>query len=106
MSQHPSLRMDSVGAKHRNVLKRYERVKKLEEQSKWGDRTSVFALPKVKSMKVKVKKVKETPAEGAAAGAAQPGAPQAPGASAKPGAAAQPTKAAASSAAKTDKGKK
>lgn len=69
MSQHPSLRVDSVGARHRNVLKRFERIKKLQEQNKWQDRLSVFGLPKVKSMKVKVKKVKEAKTEEVAAGA-------------------------------------
>lgn len=67
MSQHPSLREDSVGAKHRNVLKRFERIKKLQEQNKWQDRPSAFGLPKVKSMKIKIKKVKEVKAEGEAA---------------------------------------
>ncbi len=67
MSQHPSLRVDSVGVKHRNVLKRYERVKKMQAEGKWGDRDSALNLPKLKSIKVKVKKVKEAPAEGDAA---------------------------------------
>ena len=74
MSQHPSLREDSVGAKHRNVLKRFERVNKLQETNKWGSKNSAFGLPKVKSIKIKVKKTKETPAEGAAGTAAVPAA--------------------------------
>lgn len=78
MSQHPSLKVDSVGAKHRNVLTRLERVKKLQEQNKWQDRATAYNLPKVKSMKIKVKKTKEVAAEGAAgapaAGAAAPAA--------------------------------
>ena len=72
MSQHGSLRIDSVGTKHRNVLKRYERVKKLQEQNKWQDRSSAFGLPKVKSVKIKVKKTKEAAAAGTAAAAAAP----------------------------------
>lgn len=56
MSQHNSLRVDAVGAKHRNVLKRFEKVKKMQGQGKWGERKSVYNLPKIKSMKVKVKK--------------------------------------------------
>ena len=78
MSQHPSLRVDSVGAKHRNVLKRLERVKKLQEDEKWKEGRSIFGLPKVKSVKVKVKKVKEEKAgaeEGAAEGTPAAGAP-------------------------------
>ena len=68
MSQHPSLRVDSVGAKHSNVLKRFERIKKLQAQDKWKDQQSVYGLPKVKSLKIKVKKAAATPAaaEGAA----------------------------------------
>ncbi len=90
MSQHPSLRIDSVGAKHRNVLTRLERIKKLQEENKWNERPSVLGLPKVKSMKIKVKKVKEAPAEAGAEGAAAPGATAAKpaAAAAKPAAAA------------------
>lgn len=56
MSQHPSLRIDSVGAKHRNVLKRFEKVKKLQADGKWdSDANSAYRLPKVKSIKIKVK---------------------------------------------------
>ena len=73
MSQHPSLRSDSVGAKHRNVFKRLERVKKLQEMGKWSDSATAYNLPKVKSQKVKMKKVKEAKV-GAAEGAAAPGA--------------------------------
>lgn len=76
MSQHSSLRFDSVGTKHRNVLKRFERIKKLQEMGKWKQDGSVYNLPKVKSMKIKMKKVKEpkegAPAEGAAAAPATP----------------------------------
>ena len=114
MSQHPSLREDSVGAKHRNVLKRFERIKKLEEVNKWQNRASVFGLPKVKSMKIKVKKTKEVAvdpavAAGGAAPAAAPaagkaGAPPAKGAPASKGAA-PPVAKAAAPAAKTDKKK-
>ena len=79
MSQHPSLRVDSVGAKHRNVLKRYERIKKMQDNSKWNDRESVYNLPKIKSLKIKVKKTKEAApgAEGAAGEAAAGAAPAA-----------------------------
>ncbi|MFH0984549.1 MAG: small basic protein [Candidatus Omnitrophota bacterium] len=92
MSQHPSLRSDSVGAKHRNVFKRLERVKKLQEMGKWSDRVTAYNLPKVKSLKIKMKKVKEAKAGAAAEGAATPGAaapagkPAAGKTAAKPGA--------------------
>ena len=97
MSQHPSLRIETVGSRHRNVLKRFERVKKLQEQNKWKNDASAFGLPKVKSMKIKVKKIKETPAEEAAAAAGAPaGAPAVPAAK---GAAAAPKTAAGKPAA-------
>lgn len=91
MSQHASLRIDSVGTKHRNVLKRNEKIKKLQADGKWDKSVnSAYFLPKVKSIKVKVKsgggkaeKAAEAAAGGAAAGAAKPGA-----AAAKPAAAA------------------
>ena len=109
MSQHPSLRVDSVGAKHRNVLKRFERVRKLEEENRWQGRASMFSLPKVKSIKIKVKKVKEAPAEGAAAaGAAAAAGTPAPeaakGAKSAPPASGQP--AAEKGKAPAEKGKK
>ena len=66
MSQHRSLRVDATRARHRNVLKRSERVHRLIELEKWNDRRSAFGLPKVKSLKIKVKKVKEPKAEAAA----------------------------------------
>lgn len=57
MSQHPSLRVDSVGVKHRNVLKRLERIKKLQDEGRWSDeKQSIYNLPKIKSVKIKVKK--------------------------------------------------
>ena len=84
MSQHPSIRSDSVGVKHRNVFKRLERVKKLQDMGKWSDRDTAYNLPKVKSQKVKMKKVKEAKVA-AADGAAAPGA-AAPAAAAKPAA--------------------
>ena len=99
MSQHSSLKVSSVGAKHRNVLKRHERIKRLQQDEKWADRKSVFGLPKIKSMKIKVKKAKaEKAAEGTAeAGAAAPAtaATAAKPAAAKPVAVAKPAAAAA-----------
>ena len=65
MSQHTSLRSSSVGVKHRNVLKRYERIKTLVESEKWNDRKSVYNLPKQKLIKLKVKKTKDKAEEGA-----------------------------------------
>ncbi len=84
MSQHRSLKIDSVGARHRNVLSRIERIKKLKDQKRWDDSKSAFNLPKLKSLKIKVKK-SAAPKEGAEAGAQ--GAAAAPAAGGKPAAA-------------------
>ncbi len=85
MSQHSSLKIDPTRTRHRNVLKRHERIQRLVELEKWNNRPSAFGLPKVKSMKVKVKKVKEKPEGEAAAKTAAP-------AGAAPAAAATPEK--------------
>ena len=63
MSQHSSLKVASVGVKHRNVFKRHERLRRLQEAGKWQERQSVLGLPKIKSIKIKVKKTKSEKAE-------------------------------------------
>lgn len=69
MSQHTSLKLRGFGVRHRNVLKRYERLKKLKVDDRWKEDMSVFGLPKVKSLKVKIKKIKaEAKADAPAAG--------------------------------------
>ena len=103
MSQHPSLRVDSVGSKHRNVLKRFERIKKLDDVGKWEGKTSIFGLPKVKSMKIKVKKTKEAPAEEAAA-AGTPGQVPTPSAATQAAKGAKPAAAAPSAGQKPQAG--
>lgn len=92
MSQHSSLRETGFGVRHRNVLKRYERIKKLKLAARWNESMPVFGLPKVRSIKVKVRKVKsEAKAEtgtlaATPAGPAQPQAtPSAPPAKTAPG---------------------
>ena len=78
MSQHSSLKLKALSGRHRNVLKRYERIKKLQQGERWQDGMSAYGLPKVKSVKVKVKKAKAAGpkaegAEGAAHQARRPG---------------------------------
>ena len=73
MSQHSSLKARGFGARHRNVLKRFERIKKMKADGRWEDVMSPYGLPKIKSVKIKVKKIKEAKAataDGAAAPAA------------------------------------
>lgn len=91
MSQHSSLKSSEKGKAHRSVWKRFERLKFLVEKDKWAEGDSIFGLPKMKLLKLKIKKEKaEAPAEGAVA----EGAPAAEGAAAAEG------KAAAASSAK------
>ncbi|MCX5656780.1 MAG: small basic protein [Candidatus Omnitrophica bacterium] len=76
MSQHPSLKISSIDSKHRNVLKRYERIKHMQEKGILKEGCSVFALPKIKSTRIKVKKEKtEEAAKAATAEAATSTAP-------------------------------
>ena len=87
MSLHSSLRKagSSLGAM-RNVLKRHERVRHYMAQGSWVDGQSVLALPKIKQLKMKARKVikEKEGAEGTAAAGEKPAAAAAaPQASAK-----------------------
>ena len=54
MSIHSSLAKKGFGQRHRNVLKRFERVAKLIETDVWdNDTSSALKLPKHKSIKLK-----------------------------------------------------
>lgn len=97
MSLHPSLRGGSQMKRHRSVLSRLERLKLLLAKGTWNDAMSPLGLPKIKNLKVKVKKEKAA-APDAAAGAAPPGAGAAEGA--KPTAGAKPATGAKPAAAK------
>lgn len=88
MSLHSSLKRSGAGGRHRNVLKREERLAKLADDEKWTeDDDSIYGLPKVRSIKLRVKKKpKKKEAEGeaiegeAALAAGTAGAEAAPGA--------------------------
>lgn len=89
MSVHKSLRTGGSLTKHRNVLKRGERIKILEDNATWREgQNSVLGLRKVKSIKVAAKK-KAAKKEGAEGEAATPaaGAPAAKAAAPAAGAA-------------------
>jgi len=62
MSQHSSLRLGKKSKQHRSVLTRAEKIKKLKEEDKWQEGTSVFGLPKIKMLRFKIKKEKAAPA--------------------------------------------
>jgi small basic protein (TIGR04137 family) len=84
MSIHPSLGAAVKGKQAKSVLKRNERIKYLMSKGLWKEDSKVFGLPKIKALRIKIKKEKaaEKPAEGGAAAAATP-APAASGAKTK-----------------------
>jgi small basic protein (TIGR04137 family) len=87
MSIHPSLSASAQNKKQKSVLKRSERIRTMLEKGTWHEGQSVFGLPKIKTVRIKIKKEKaaEKLAEGVTAeGAATPAATaetQAPAAS-------------------------
>jgi len=68
MGLHPSLKINTAGAKQRSVLTRIERIKDLMKKGLWSEDRSVVGLPKTKILRVKARKgkSKEETAEGAA----------------------------------------
>jgi small basic protein (TIGR04137 family) len=79
MSIHPSLGAAAKGKQQKSVLKRSERIKHMMSKGTWKDDTKIFGLPKIKTIRIKIKKEKaaEKPAEegapatGTPAGASQ-----------------------------------
>ncbi len=64
MSIHSSFRSSGSATKHRNVLTRLERLEKLEEAGRWNTADDgLFGLPKVRSIKVAMKKKKKKDAD-------------------------------------------
>ncbi len=55
MSIHSSLAKKGFGKGHRNVFKRFERIKKLIEEERWTEDSEVLGMPKIKSIKLKKK---------------------------------------------------
>jgi small basic protein (TIGR04137 family) len=73
MTMDKSLRVRKGSSSARGVLSRAERIARLKEQERWQEGRSPLGLPKVRVVKMtmkKKKKAKEEGAEGAAAGAA------------------------------------
>jgi len=72
MSIHPSLTISEKDKKTRSVLKRIERIRQMNEKGDWKEGDSVYGLPKIKTVRIKIKKEKvekaaTTTEEGAAA---------------------------------------
>jgi len=72
MSIHPSLKLSQKNKKQRSVLKRTERLRIMLEKEQWKPGDEVFGLPKIKTMRIKIKKEKaaEKPEAVTAEGAA------------------------------------
>jgi len=71
MSIHPSLTISEKDKKVRSVLKRIERIRQMQEKGDWKQGDGVYGLPKIKSLRIKIKKEKvEKAATATEAGAA------------------------------------
>jgi small basic protein (TIGR04137 family) len=100
MSLDRSLRSANSLVRHRNVLKRGERLDRLASEEKWDESKSPLGLVKVANRKLELAKAvkEEAAAEGAAAGAAPAASAAAPAAGAKGAAPAAGAKAPAAGA--------
>ena len=56
MSIDRSLKTSKGLSRHRNVLSRAERIKKLSDEERWNESQSVFGLPKVVNRNLRVGK--------------------------------------------------
>lgn len=76
MSMDRSLKTKAALTRHRNVLSRNERIKRLMDDERWTEGRSIFGLPKIANRKAAVggKKKEKKAAEGEAAPGAAPAA--------------------------------
>jgi len=69
MSMHPSLKASEKGKKQRSVLKRIERIKWMIDKEQWKEGNRVYGLPKIKTLRIKIKKEKAAEKTAEAVGA-------------------------------------
>jgi small basic protein (TIGR04137 family) len=67
MSIHPSLSSSQKDKKQRSVLKRIERIRLMQEKGQWKEGDDVYGLPKIKTVRIKLKKEKVAEKAGAVA---------------------------------------
>ena len=79
MTMDKSLRVRRGMTRSRNVLRRAERIARLQESDRWTDESSALGLPKVRVYKLAVKKKKKKKEEEGAEGEAAAAAPAAGG---------------------------
>ena len=72
MSIHPSLSISDKDKKQRSVLKRTERIRMMKEKGQWKDGDDIYRLPKIKTIRIKIKKEKVEKAETATVEGAAP----------------------------------
>jgi len=89
MSIHPSLRSSQKDKKQRSVLKRAERLRSMLGKGQWREGDSVYGLPKIKTIRIKIKKEKAEKVETTAVGTEGAAAPAAPVPAAAKGSAAK-----------------
>lgn len=89
MSIHPSLRSSDKNKKQRSVLKRAERLRSMLGKGQWREGDSVYGLPKIKTIRIKIKKEKAEKVETTAVGTEGAAAPAAPVPAAAKGSAAK-----------------
>jgi len=58
MSIHPSLSSSEKNKKQRSVLKRTERLRMMMDKGQWKEGDDVYRLPKIKTVRIKIKKEK------------------------------------------------
>jgi len=58
MSIHPSLKLSEKDKKQRSVLKRAERLRIMLQRGQWKPQDDVYGLPKIKTLRIKIKKEK------------------------------------------------
>ena len=73
MSIDKSLKRRRGGSSNRSVLTRAERIKTLQDNEKWSEGRSPFGLPKVRVVKIVLKKAKKEKAAEGEGDAAKPG---------------------------------
>lgn len=82
MSIHPSLSSSKQDKKSRSVLKRIERLRIMAQKGLWKEGSDVYGLPKIKTVRIKIKK--EKAAEKAPAATTEGAAPATPEAKEQP----------------------
>jgi small basic protein (TIGR04137 family) len=63
MAMHPSLKLSEKDKKSRSVLKRIERIRTMMAKDQWKEGDKVYGLPKIKTLRIKIKKEKVEKAE-------------------------------------------